>query len=79
MLKVKANLGSPEEDRNCSACHVLEDAKHVFDVCPKFDSIRQKYSPDEVSYGQIYSEDLKQLLKIADFAEKEETASLLEG
>jgi len=79
MLKVKANLATEEEGRNCSTCHVLEDEKHVFDVCPKFDDIRQKYSPDEVAYSQIYSEDPKQLLKIADFAEKVETALLLEG
>ena len=79
MFKVKANLESEDGDKKCTTCEVLEDEKHVFEDCPKFASIRQKYSPDEIAFVNVHSDDPKQLLKVADFAEKIETAILLDG
>jgi len=74
MFKVKANLKSIDEDRNCSACCVVEDEKHVLEDCPLYANIRQQYAPDDVAYSMIHSLDSLQLMKMAEFAEKIEVA-----
>jgi len=74
MFRVKANLLGADEDRNCNACCVLEDERHVFEDCPLYADIRKEYAKEGVSFDKLYSEDSMQLMKLADFAEKVEAA-----